>query len=135
MKTVFADTIYWVASLNPRDQWYEAVLRAESALGDFQIVTTESVLIEVLNFYVEYKQFLRQSAAHLVRNALDNFDIEIVKHSYELFLAGLELYEARPDKGYSVTDCISMNLMRERGILEVLTHDHHFAQEGFVVLI
>lgn len=135
MKTVFADTIYWVASLNPRDQWHEAVLRAESALGDFQIITTESVLIEVLNFYAEYKQFLRQSAARLVRSSLDNFDIEIVKHSYETFLAGLELYEARPDKGYSVTDCISMNLMRERGVNEVLTHDHHFEQEGFAVLL
>lgn len=50
-------------------------------------------------------------------------------------MAGLDLYGARPDKGYSLTDCISMQTMRDRGIVEVLTHDHHFEQEGFVLLL
>ncbi|MGH9832621.1 MAG: hypothetical protein ACREBD_23290 [Blastocatellia bacterium] len=27
------------------------------------------------------------------------------------------------------------NLMRERGINEALTHDHHFEQEGFTALL
>jgi predicted nucleic acid-binding protein len=135
MKTVFADTIYWVAGLNPRDQWHETVVRAEVELGDSQLITTESVLIEVLNYYSEFKPFLRQGAATLVRETLNNLDVEVIEHSHETFLAGLELYEARPDKGYSLTDCISMNLMRERGINEVLTHDHHFEQEGFTILL
>lgn len=135
MKTVFADTLYWVSGLNPRDQWHRAVVAAESALGDFQIVTTETVLIEVLNYYCENTTYLRQAAAKLVNNILAGSDIGVVAHSPAVFQAGLKLYEARPDKGYSLTDCISMNVMRERGILEVLTHDKHFAQEGFVVLI
>jgi predicted nucleic acid-binding protein len=46
----------------------------------------------------------------------------------------LSLYKARADKGYSLTDCISMNTMRERNLTEVLTHDQHFAQEGFSLL-
>jgi predicted nucleic acid-binding protein len=135
MKTVFADTIYWIAGLNPRDQWHESVIRAEAALGDFQIITTETVLIEVLNFYAEFKPFLRQSAARLVRNSLNGSDIKVVNHSPEAFLAGLGFYEARLDKGYSLTDCISMNLMRDRGISEALTNDHHFEQEGFTILL
>jgi predicted nucleic acid-binding protein len=135
MKTVFADTIYWVASLNPRDQWHDAVVLAESALGDFQIITTELVLMEILNFYAEYNQFLRQSAARLVRNMLNDPDIEVIKHSHKTFLDGLKFYETRLDKHYSLTDCVSMNLMRERGINEVLTHDHHFEQEGFTILL
>jgi predicted nucleic acid-binding protein len=92
-------------------------------------------LIGVLNFYAGDRSTLRQAAARLVRNTLSNPDIEVVEHSHEAFLAGLELYEARPDKGYSLTDCISMNLMRERGINEALTHDHHFEQEGFTILL
>ncbi|MCW3095162.1 MAG: putative nucleic acid-binding protein contains domain [Chthonomonadaceae bacterium] len=48
---------------------------------------------------------------------------------------GLDLYERRVDKGYSLTDCISMNACRQEAIAEILTSDHHFAQEGFVVLI
>ena len=50
------------------------------------------------------------------------------------FLEGLRLYEQRYDKGYSLVDCISMTTMHERNISEVLTHDHHFTQEGFTPL-
>jgi predicted nucleic acid-binding protein len=135
MKTIFADTLYWVSGLNPRDQWHQGVVEAEKAQGDFQIVTTESVLIEVLNYYCESTTHLRRAATRLVRNVLANPEVEVIAHSPAAFQAGLQLYEARPDKGYSLTDCISMNVMRERGITEVLTHDNHFAQEGFVVLI
>jgi len=51
------------------------------------------------------------------------------------FLKGLELYASRLDKGYSLTDCISMNICREFDITEILTHDHHFEQEGFRILL
>lgn len=48
---------------------------------------------------------------------------------------GFTLYQARLDKGYSLTDCISMQMMRQLAISKVLTHDKHFAQEGFGVLL
>jgi predicted nucleic acid-binding protein len=54
--------------------------------------------------------------------------------SRESFLAGIELYRARPDKGYSLTDCISMITMRREGLTEALTNDRHFEQEGFRTL-
>ncbi len=44
------------------------------------------------------------------------------------------MYEARSDKGYSLTDCRSMNALRDLGISDVLTNDHHFTQEGFSIL-
>ena len=39
-----------------------------------------------------------------------------------------------PDKGYSLTDFISMQTMRGEGIIEALTNDRHFEQEGFRAL-
>ena len=36
---------------------------------------------------------------------------------------------------YSLTDCISMETMRAEGIREILTHDNHFTQEGFTILL
>jgi len=42
--------------------------------------------------------------------------------------------ESRPDKEYSLTDCLSMLTMRREGMTEVLTNDHHFTQEGFQIL-
>lgn len=52
-----------------------------------------------------------------------------------LFDAGLELYASRSDKEWSLTDCISFVVMRERGITDALTGDHHFEQAGFVALL
>jgi len=46
----------------------------------------------------------------------------------------MALYAARPDKGYSLTDCISMQTMRRKGLVEVFTNDLHFEQEGFRAL-
>jgi len=55
--------------------------------------------------------------------------------THQSFLDGLALYKARPDKEYSLTDCISMEAMRQEGISEILTHDNHFTQEGFTILL
>ena len=61
--------------------------------------------------------------------------ILVRRQSHQTFDAGLALYKARPDKGYSLVDCISMETMRREGITEVLTHDAHFTQEGFTILL
>ena len=135
MKTIFVDTYFWIASISPKASERQIASQVVQSLGAANFVTTEAVLLELLNFYAEFKPHIRLVTARLVRKILEEADTEVVLHTPRLFQAGLQLYEARPDKGYSLTDCISMNVMRERGILEVLTHDKHFAQEGFVVLI
>jgi len=134
VKPVFADTVYWVALISPHDQWRGPALAATSLLDDKQLVTTDSVLIEVLNFFAEHGEEARLRAGSVVEEILANAHMEVVRHIHESFLAGLALYKARADKGYSLTDCISMTTMRERNIGEVLTHDRHFAQEGFTLL-
>lgn len=135
MRTVFVDTFYWVNGLSPSEKHRAAAAAAETALGDANFVTTEALLIEVLNFFSGYKPTIKHRVAQAIHNILNNEKSEVIFHTHDQFLNGLKLYESRLDKGYSLTDCISMNVMRERGIIEVLTHDRHFAQEGFVVLI
>ena len=55
--------------------------------------------------------------------------------SPRLFAAGLDLYRNRPDKAWSLTDCISFVVMRERSITEALAYDRHFEQAGFRALL
>ena len=64
----------------------------------------------------------------------DRVAIHSVERGSDLFAAALALYSQRLDKEYSLVDCMSMTLMRERGITHVLTNDHHFRQEGFTVV-
>jgi predicted nucleic acid-binding protein len=98
-------------------------------------VTTDEVLTEVLAAFSDAGPVLRLRSASLVRNLHQKASVTVQSQSRETFLAGLELYESRADKGYSLTDCISMRTMRERGISEILTHDVHFQQEGFTLLL
>jgi uncharacterized protein len=135
MRRVFADTLYGVASLTPGDPWYAATRRAVASLGRFQVVTTEEVLDEFLTAYAGRGDFLRRQAAKAARAAMANATVTVLPQTHQSFLAGLDLYESRADKAYSLTDCISMATMRAQGITEVLTNDHHFEQEGFHVLI
>ena len=134
MKPVFADTVYWVALINPNDEWRDPALAATASLHDALLVTTDSILIEVLNFFAEHGDEARLRTVSAVEELLANAHVEVVPQTHENVLAGLALYKDRADKGYSLTDCMSMTTMRERNISEVLTHDHHFAQEGFTTL-
>jgi uncharacterized protein len=60
--------------------------------------------------------------------------VKVMPQNREAFICGLSLYKLRLDKGYSLTDCISMITMRQLEINEVMTHYKHFRQEGFIVL-
>ena len=135
MKTVFADTLYWVAITSPRDQWHDPALTARARLGSLRIVTTEEVLIEFLTALSSGGTLLRRHAALVARTILDDATVTVLPASHASFMSGLELYEQRDDKEYSLTDCISMAAMRSEKITQALTNDHHFAQEGFEVLL
>ncbi|WP_342752282.1 hypothetical protein [Aphanothece hegewaldii] len=78
---------------------------------------------------------MRQTVVGITNDILEDSKIEVVPITHDLFLSSLTLYEHRPDKGYSMVDCISMIVMRNRNLSEVLTHDKHFTQEGFSILL
>jgi predicted nucleic acid-binding protein len=92
------------------------------------------VLLELLAALSTTGPFLRQRAGEQVRAMLSDPDIQVTALSRALFLDGLSLYQSRPDKAYSLTDCISMRVMRREGLTDILTNDHHFTQEGFRIL-
>lgn len=135
MKTVFADTNYWVAIINPLDQLHDRAVEVEKSIRPVAMVTTEPVFVEVLNYFCSFGPAVRDSACRVVRRLMMAPGVELVQSVPEMFLRGLALYEARRDKAYSLTDCISMNLMRDRGLADVLTQDRHFTQEGFNTLL
>ncbi len=134
MRKVFADTLYWVAIVKPNDPWRESATEAGSSLGNVRLLTTDGVLAEFLNLLCAGGEQLRRKAAEMVRRILDNPNVKVLPQSRDSFLRGVELCEQRADKEYSLTDCISMNAMRSESVSEILTNDHHFAQEGFHVL-
>jgi hypothetical protein len=71
----------------------------------------------------------------MVEAIMKNSQVTVVSQSRRTFSRSLAFYKSRPDKGYSLTDCGSMLLMRERRLSEALTTDRHFEQEGFIALL
>ena len=77
---------------------------------------------------------MRREVTANVEAMMSDPGVRIIPQSHDSFVAGFDLYRSRPDKGYSLTDCISMQIMRREGITEALTNDRHFEQEGFRAL-
>jgi predicted nucleic acid-binding protein len=61
--------------------------------------------------------------------------VRIVPVTRNLITRGWDLYTQRPDKEWSLTDCVSFTVMRQLRITEALTGDCHFQQAGFRVLL
>jgi predicted nucleic acid-binding protein len=96
------------------------------------LVTTEWVLTEVGDAFSQ--PGARQKFIQLLDLLRQQLDVEIVSSTSDLFRRGTEFFSARPDKEWSLTDCISFVVMNEHGITDALTSDHHFEQAGFQIL-
>lgn len=131
MKTCFADTFYYIALLNRADHKHE---QAQELTRHFEgtIITTMAVLTELGDGITRTAS--RGLFTEFVSDLRKDPDVIIVPTDLRLFEHAVDLYDNRSDKEWSLTDCISFVVMRERGITEALTGDHHFEQAGFVIL-
>jgi predicted nucleic acid-binding protein len=127
------DTAYVVALLNPRDR-YHAPARALMPRVQVaqQVWVTEAVLFEV---GAAFSANGRQAASSFIRSCYSTGSMQVVSIDTLLLMRALDLYEARPDKEWSLTDCTSFLIMEEHGIRSALTADHHFVQAGYRALL
>ncbi len=135
MNRAFADTSYWIALLNPRDELHETALAASRSNSFEQILTSEMVLAEFLNSFSDRGTVLRRAAVKVVEALRSNRAVVIVPQSAEQFEQSLRRYKSMADKSWSFTDCASFLVMEKEGIRAALTHDRHFMQAGFEALL
>ena len=132
MKPVFVDTVFYLALTNPRDQYAAPATRfATEFSGAF--VTTAWVLTEVANSLARGAN--RALFVELYRDLADDRRVTIVPPTQDLFAQGIDLYAQRPDKEWSLTDCLSFIVMHQYGLTNALTADRHYEQAGFTVLL
>lgn len=129
MNSVFMDTFAVVALVNRLDPWHSIVSQYIMSLRNTKIITTEWVLLEsanslskpsVRNAFVGFQDTFRKSPI-----------VDIENYDRNIFESGFNLFSTRPDKDWSLTDCISFAVMADRGIADALTADHHYTQAGF----
>ncbi len=132
MNRLFADTFFFFAFLNADDSAHREASTFYDAF-DGQLVTTEWVLTELADGLSGISD--RQAFVDFHRALRNDPAVTIIPSSHELFAAGVELYATRPDKQWSLTDCISFVVMEREGLTDALTSDRHFQQAGFKVLL
>ncbi|GAX36475.1 type II toxin-antitoxin system VapC family toxin [Nodularia sp. NIES-3585] len=135
MQFVFADTGYWVALLNPHDDLHKKAVQLSKAVQPAHIVTSEMVLTEVLNDFSDRGDYFRQAAVKLIEQLYEHPNTTIIPQTSNQFQAALKLYEQRPDKAWSQTDCVSFKIMEEQIIYDALAYDKHFQQAGYTALM
>jgi predicted nucleic acid-binding protein len=132
MKGQFADTSFFVAVVNAGDAMH-ARAQACSEAREGRLVTTDLVQVEFANWLTRWGK--RAAFAPVVENLRADPITRIYPATREGFDKGYDLFQRRPDKDWSLTDCISFVVVQEEGVTEALTTDHHFEQAGFTILL
>jgi predicted nucleic acid-binding protein len=125
------DTGYFIALFSPTDSLHSRAVAWSSALRG-PLLVTEYVLVETMNYFSRPPD--RARAASVMQWVVSGA-CSFVAASPNLLEAGWKLFEQRTDKGWSLTDCISFEVMRTRGLTDALAYDEHFEQAGFRALL
>jgi len=129
---IFLDTSYLAALAIPSDALHEIALRWSKALaGPF--ITTEFIILEFVNMFSAPPR--RARGQLVVESIQSNKLIKVVPATSEWMRRGVTLHRDRIDQAWSLTDCISFEVMRDAQSNEALTHDRHFEQAGFRALM
>ena len=130
---VFADTHFYVALLSSRDSAHAAAARWQASPEIREVVTTSWVLVELADCMRLPDE--RVVTARFIAALRQAPQTVVVPVSEAALWNGFELYRRRTDKEWSLTDCISFVVMKEQGLTQALTGDHHFEQAGFTALL
>jgi uncharacterized protein len=131
METLFLDAGYIIALEAEDNQHHESAIHPWQALFKNlpPIVTTTYIIDEVLTFFSSRKRHAK--AVEIGKNLLESNLIELIQVDEKLFQAGWDFFQQHKDKTFSLTDCISFVVMKNRKIKSVLSFDKHFSQASF----
>jgi predicted nucleic acid-binding protein len=134
LKPVFLDTGYVIALEAADDKFHRSAREhwRKFSTGLPPLVTSAFVFAEVVTFFNSRGR--HEKAVEVGTRLLGSPSVRLVQVDEELFRAGWDYMKVRPDKLYSLTDCISFVLMEQIGIVEALGFDSHFAQAGYQLL-
>ena len=136
MDEVFADTNYLIALQIPRDSLHPIAVKLSAELrSSTLIVTSELVLLEFPTHFSRSGATARQQALATWKDLHRDPTVTIIPATLSLLESAATLYGRAGDKPWSLTDCASFVIMRERKIPNALTFDHHLEQAGFLAMM
>lgn len=137
MNEIFADTSGWASFFVDTEPYHAKafMLMEQGQQKTRRVVTTNYVLSELLPLLTIRFRIRRARALKVIEVIRSVPWVEIVHVDEALDAAAWQLLENRLDKAWSLVDAVSFIVMKNRGITEALTTDHHFEQAGFTRLL
>lgn len=129
---ILVDIAYVLALVNERDQYHDRAQELADLFEGRNLLITDAVLLEIGNALA---RGFKKQAIEIISYFIESEEVEIFRHSSQIFDKAFALYKKYDDKEWSLVDCISFIVMRERGIKQALTFDRHFDQAGFVAIM
>ena len=135
MSLLFLDTSGWLAAVSPKEP---VSAQARSAYRDSLqsragVLTTNLVMAEMHAMLLR-RRGTADATSFLARVHADTAH-EIIYVDAELERAAIDHWLRRyREAAFSLTDAVSFEVMRQRGIRTALTLDKHFAMAGFATL-
>ena len=137
MTDIFADTAGWGHLVDPTQSQHRqaATLYRASRQQGQKFITTNYILAELVALLTSPLRITRPAIIAFINGLKTSPYIEIIHINTALDEQAWQLLSQRQDKEWSLVDCASFVLMKQRGLLEAFTTDEHFEQAGFVRLL
>jgi predicted nucleic acid-binding protein len=130
---LFLDTSFLLALVLSDDQHHQRALAWQRRVRQ-PLLTTEYVILELADALAG-TELLRRVAVRTIEIIRTDATVRVAPASTSLLNEGLHFFSTRPDKRWSLTDCISFVVMQNENAREALSSDHHFEQAGFTALL
>jgi len=132
-RRVFLDTSYIIALLNPDDNYHEKAKGLFEALFSCdEIWITDAILFELGNGLSKYR---RDTVVDFIKSCYQTKQFHVVDTNQPLLMRALDRFGTFKDKKWSLTDCLSFEVMATYDISVAYSSDHRFEQAGFQYLL
>ncbi len=131
MNDCFADTSFYIALVEANDAAHERAVTISSTVR--RTITTDFVTVELTSYFAASHR--RGLIAAFCQDLQANPNVTVVGATRQWIERGLAHYATRPDKQWSLVDCISFLIMEELHLQSALSSDNHFEQAGFRALM
>ena len=131
---LFLDTGFVVARFYRRDQYHQSARALAKRCDECnELWTTEAILLEIGAAFREPRQ--RKVVGRLWDQFHSDPRCRLVPISGSLLNRAMEFFRNRPDKDWSLADCVSFVVMSDEHLTESLSCDYHLVQAGFRALM
>ena len=137
MTKLFVDTSGWANLIDISQPYHHqaAKIYQDYRSQKYKIITTNYIICELVALLSSPLRIPRNKAIAFIQSLKKSPYIEIIHTNEIIDSQAWDLLTQRKDKNWSLVDCSSFVIMKQYGINEALTNDHHFEQAGLIRLL